>query len=108
MAKLVRPENYKNRVLLTPDLSEHVAYIQHFIDLGFNEIYVHNVARNQEAFIEAYGKNVIPNLQWKSQEDRLPTLGNPHPALRATLSSVGEKVPGPRPPSPSSRERGRG
>jgi coenzyme F420-dependent glucose-6-phosphate dehydrogenase len=64
MSKLVRPENYKNRVLLTPDLSEHVAHIQHFIDLGFNEIYIHNVARNQEAFIEAYGKHVVPNLRW--------------------------------------------
>jgi G6PDH family F420-dependent oxidoreductase len=64
MSKLVRPENYKNRVLLTPDLSEHVAHIQHFIDLGFNEIYIHNVARNQEAFIEAYGKHVVPNLKW--------------------------------------------
>jgi coenzyme F420-dependent glucose-6-phosphate dehydrogenase len=66
MSKLVRPENYKNRVLLTPDLSEHVAHLQHFIDLGFNEIYIHNVARNQEAFIEAYGKDVLPNLKWKS------------------------------------------
>jgi coenzyme F420-dependent glucose-6-phosphate dehydrogenase len=65
MSKLVRPENYKNRVLLTPDLSEHVAHIQHFIDLGFNEIYIHNVARNQEAFIEAYGKHVVPNLRWR-------------------------------------------
>jgi coenzyme F420-dependent glucose-6-phosphate dehydrogenase len=64
MAKLVRPDNYKNRVLLTPDLSEHVAHLQHFIDLGFNEIYIHNVARNQEAFIDAYGKQVLPNLRW--------------------------------------------
>jgi coenzyme F420-dependent glucose-6-phosphate dehydrogenase len=64
MAKLVRPDNYKNRVLLSPDLSEHVAHIQHFIGLGFNEIYVHNVARNQEAFIDAYGKHVLPNLKW--------------------------------------------
>ncbi|MCC6314911.1 MAG: TIGR03557 family F420-dependent LLM class oxidoreductase [Thermomicrobiales bacterium] len=64
MAKLVRPENYKNRVLLTPDLDEHVAYLQHFIDLGFTEIYIHNVARTQEAFIEAYGKRVISKLRW--------------------------------------------
>ncbi|MDQ3613663.1 MAG: TIGR03557 family F420-dependent LLM class oxidoreductase [Chloroflexota bacterium] len=64
MAKLVRPENFKNRVLMTSNLDEHVAYLQHFIDLGFGEIYVHNVNRNQEAFIEAYGKHVIPNLTW--------------------------------------------
>ena len=64
MAKLVKPEHYKNRVLLTPDLDEHVAYLQHFIDLGFGEIYVHNVARNQAEFISAYGERVIPKLKW--------------------------------------------
>jgi coenzyme F420-dependent glucose-6-phosphate dehydrogenase len=66
MAKLVRPEHYKNRVLLTPDLEQHVAHLQHFIDLGFGEIYIHNVGRNQEAFIKAYGERVIPNLTWPS------------------------------------------
>lgn len=66
MAKLVKPEHYKNRVLLTPDLDEHVAHLQHYIDLGFGEIYIHNVARNQSEFIEAYGKRVIPNLKWPS------------------------------------------
>ena len=64
MSKLVRPENFKNRVLMTPDLDEHVAQIQHYIDLGFGEIYVHNVGRNQEAFIAAYGERVIPKLRW--------------------------------------------
>ena len=66
MAKLVRPENYKNRVLTTADLDQHVAYLQHFIDLGFGEIHIHNVNRNQEGFIEAYGKHVLPKLTWPS------------------------------------------
>ncbi|HEV2127637.1 MAG TPA: TIGR03557 family F420-dependent LLM class oxidoreductase [Thermomicrobiales bacterium] len=65
MAKLVRPENFKNRVLTSSDLDAHVEYIQRFIDLGFGEIYVHNVNRDQEKFIDAYGKHVIPNLNWK-------------------------------------------
>lgn len=64
MAKLVRPENYVGRVLISPDLDEHRDHIQHFIDLGFNEIYVHNTGRNQEEFIAAYGRNVIPQLRW--------------------------------------------
>jgi coenzyme F420-dependent glucose-6-phosphate dehydrogenase len=51
-------------VLMTPDLDEHRAHIQHFIDLGFNEIYVHNVGRNQEAFLAAYGRDVVPHLRW--------------------------------------------
>ena len=64
MSKLVRPENFKNRVLMSPDLAEHSAHLQHFIDLGFGEIYVHNVGRNQEEFVEAYGKHVAPALKW--------------------------------------------
>jgi hypothetical protein len=34
------------------------------VDLGFDEVYVHNVGRNQEEFIEAYGERVIPKLSW--------------------------------------------
>ncbi|HEX9371891.1 MAG TPA: TIGR03557 family F420-dependent LLM class oxidoreductase [Roseiflexaceae bacterium] len=63
IAKLVRPENFKNRMLISPDLDEHRAYIQQFIDLGFDEIHVHNVGRNQEAFIKAFGEQVIPSLK---------------------------------------------
>jgi coenzyme F420-dependent glucose-6-phosphate dehydrogenase len=64
MAKLVKPEHYKNRVLTTPDLDEHCIYVQHFIDLGFDEVYIHNVGRNQEEFIDLYGMSVIPRLMW--------------------------------------------
>lgn len=64
MAKIVRPENFQGRVLMTADLDAHREHIQHFIDLGFNEIYVHNVGRNQEEFIAAYGRAVAPNLRW--------------------------------------------
>jgi G6PDH family F420-dependent oxidoreductase len=64
MAKLVRPEHFTGRVLTSADLDEHRAHIQHFIDLGFNEVYIHNVGRNQEAFIAAYGRAVAPALKW--------------------------------------------
>lgn len=67
MAKLVRPENFKNRVLITPDPDEHVAYLQHFLDLGFDEVYIHNVGREQEPFIKLYGEKVIPKLRWPSK-----------------------------------------
>ena len=38
------------------------AQIQQFVDLGFDEIHVHNVGRNQEEFIKAYGERVVPAL----------------------------------------------
>lgn len=66
MAKLVRPEHFKGRVLTSADLGVHLEHIQHFIDLGFTEFYVHNVGRNQEEFIEAYGREVVPRLKWPS------------------------------------------
>lgn len=68
MAKLVRPEHFVNRVLMSPDLGEHAAHIQHFIDLGFDEVYVHNVGRNQEAFIQAYAREVLPALKWRDRQ----------------------------------------
>ncbi len=64
MAKFVHIDNFKNRVLISPDLEAHRAHIQHFVDLGFTEVYVHNVGRNQEAFLEAYGREVVPNIRW--------------------------------------------
>jgi G6PDH family F420-dependent oxidoreductase len=64
MTKLVRVDNFRGRVLMASDLGAHVEHIQHFINLGFTEVYVHNVGRNQTEFIEAYGREVIPNLKW--------------------------------------------
>lgn len=63
MAKLVRPENFKGRVFISPDLDAHQAEIQRYVNFGFTEIYIHNVGRNQEEFIRAYGEKVIPGLK---------------------------------------------
>ncbi|HZG68355.1 MAG TPA: TIGR03557 family F420-dependent LLM class oxidoreductase [Herpetosiphonaceae bacterium] len=64
MAKIVRIENFRNRLLISPDLQQHRDHIQHFIDLGFTEVYLHNVGRNQREFIEAIGREVSPALRW--------------------------------------------
>jgi len=63
MSKLVRPENYKNRVMISTDLDEHAAHIQRYVDLGFTEIYLHNVGRNQEAFLKTFGEQVFPKVK---------------------------------------------
>ncbi len=64
MANQVTVENFKNRVLMSADPDEHLKHIQHYVDLGFDEVYVHNVGKNQEEFIQAYGERVIPKLRW--------------------------------------------
>jgi G6PDH family F420-dependent oxidoreductase len=63
MAKLVRPEDFTGRVLISPDLEAHREHLQGFLDLGFDEVHVHNVGRNQEAFLRAFGAHVLPRLR---------------------------------------------
>ena len=63
MAKMVTPADFKNRVLMTSDLEAHTKHIQHYVDMGFDEVHLHNVGRNQAEFIEAFGREVLPNLK---------------------------------------------
>lgn len=62
MAKLVRPEDFDGRMLISADLDAHRAEIQRYLDLGVDRIYLHNVGRNQEEWIEAFGREVLPKL----------------------------------------------
>ena len=62
MARLVRPEDFEGRMVISADPDEHRAYIQKFVDLGFDRIYLHNVGRNQREWIEVFGRDVLPKL----------------------------------------------
>jgi len=64
IAKMVRPDHMKGRVHISSDPGFFVGLLQHFIDLGFDGIYVHNVGKNQVEFIEMFGVEVIPSLKW--------------------------------------------
>jgi len=63
MATLVRPEDFAGRMLITADLDAHRAEVQRYLDLGFDRVYLHNVGRNQEQFIQAFGTQVIAKLR---------------------------------------------
>jgi coenzyme F420-dependent glucose-6-phosphate dehydrogenase len=62
MAKIVRPEDFKGRMLISSDPDAHAREIQKFIDLGFDRVYLHNVGRNQLEWIDVFGKQVLPKL----------------------------------------------
>jgi G6PDH family F420-dependent oxidoreductase len=62
MAKLVRPEDFEGRMLISSDLDAHRADIQRYLDLGVDRIYLHNVGRNQAEWIAAFGRDVLPKL----------------------------------------------
>jgi len=62
MAKLVRLEDFEGRMVISSDPDEHREYIQRFVDLGFDRIYLHNVGRNQKEWIDVFAADVLPKL----------------------------------------------
>jgi coenzyme F420-dependent glucose-6-phosphate dehydrogenase len=62
IAKLVRPEHFAGRMLISADVDEHRRHIQQFLDLGIDRVYLHNVGRNQEEWIDVFGRDVLPAL----------------------------------------------
>jgi alkanesulfonate monooxygenase SsuD/methylene tetrahydromethanopterin reductase-like flavin-dependent oxidoreductase (luciferase family) len=62
VAKLVRPEDFEGRMVISSDPDVHRAHIQQFVDLGFDRVYLHNVGRNQAEWIEVFGREVLPKL----------------------------------------------
>jgi probable non-F420 flavinoid oxidoreductase len=61
-ARYVRPDDVRAAVLVSADLARHAAWLQEAAALGFDEIYVHHVGREQRAFIDAFGDHVLPRL----------------------------------------------
>ncbi len=62
MARFVRPEDFKGRMLITADLEAHRREIQKFLDMGFDQVYLHNVGRNQNEWIDVFAREVLPKL----------------------------------------------
>lgn len=63
IARLVRPEDFGGRVVVSADPDVHRANIQSHLDLGFDAVYLHNVGRNQREFLEVFGRDVLPALR---------------------------------------------
>jgi probable non-F420 flavinoid oxidoreductase len=61
-AAFVRPEDMRKSVLVSSDLPRHVDWLSEFVRLGFEELQLHQVGRNQHAFLEAFGTKVLPHL----------------------------------------------
>jgi probable non-F420 flavinoid oxidoreductase len=63
-ARFVAPEDVRSAVLVSADLGRHTAWLASYAELGFDEIYLHEVgqAEQQQPFIDAFGSKVIPAL----------------------------------------------
>jgi probable non-F420 flavinoid oxidoreductase len=65
-ASFVRPEDLDGPVRISSDLERHKAWIYDDLDLGFERVYLHNVGRNQQEFIEVFGERVLPVVSRRS------------------------------------------
>jgi coenzyme F420-dependent glucose-6-phosphate dehydrogenase len=61
--RFVRPEDMRETVLISSDLGRHAAWLAEYVGLGFSELQLHQVGRDQEAFVEAFGARVLPQLR---------------------------------------------
>ncbi|WP_199553081.1 TIGR03885 family FMN-dependent LLM class oxidoreductase [Streptomyces sp. N35] len=58
----VTPEQVARTVDVSSDLAWHAARLQEYADLGFDAVMLHHVGREQAAFIDAFGAEVLPQL----------------------------------------------
>ena len=62
VGELVSPERVEQSVRVSADPARHAGWIQEYIDLGFDEIYLHHVGQEQDEFIDVFGAKVLPQL----------------------------------------------
>jgi hypothetical protein len=58
----VRPEDVARTVLVSSDTKQHAAWLHECLDCGVDELFVHQVPREQRGFIDTYGAEVLPEV----------------------------------------------
>src|SRR6266568_2385836 len=61
--EVVGPDAIKKIACISANPEDHVKFIQPYIDLGFNYLIFHSADPNQRAFIEGYGRDILPRLR---------------------------------------------
>ncbi|MBD3886473.1 TIGR03885 family FMN-dependent LLM class oxidoreductase [Phormidium tenue FACHB-886] len=60
--EFVRPEELHGHIRISADPQRHIEWLRQDIELGFDELILHNVNREQEQFIDLFGEKVLPVL----------------------------------------------
>ncbi|MBW8682746.1 TIGR03885 family FMN-dependent LLM class oxidoreductase [Chitinophaga rhizophila] len=62
-ATYMRPEDLEEKMLISASTEECLKYIQHYVDLGFDRVILHNVNRDQELFLQDFKDKVLPHIR---------------------------------------------
>lgn len=63
MGESVSRDQLRQHVRVSADLDKHIEWLERDLEIDFEKIFLHNVNREQEAFIEAFGETVLPTLK---------------------------------------------
>jgi len=63
----VGPEQVRQTVNVSADTGEHAQWLADYLDLGFDELYLHFVGQQQAPFIDAFAEHVLPQLRADSR-----------------------------------------
>ena len=60
--EFVKPEEMNEHIRISAEPQQHIEWLQQDVALGFNELLLHNVNREQQQFIQVFGEKVLPVL----------------------------------------------
>jgi len=62
IGEAVSPDQVRDAVLVSADLGQHTQWLQEYVEMGWDELYLHFVGKEQPPFIDAFGEHVLPQL----------------------------------------------
>jgi coenzyme F420-dependent glucose-6-phosphate dehydrogenase len=60
--QIVTPEAIKKAGCVSAKAEDHIKFARQFIDLGFDHLVFHSARQDQQAFLEAYSRDVVKHL----------------------------------------------
>ena len=58
----VTPDDVRAKLRVSSSVDQHVEWLSKDVELGFEAIYLHNVGRNRDEFVDAFAVRVLPAL----------------------------------------------
>ncbi|WP_084039125.1 TIGR03885 family FMN-dependent LLM class oxidoreductase [Demequina sp. NBRC 110053] len=62
VSKHVEPRHMHDVVRISADLDRHAQWLREYVEAGFDAVMLHHVGQEQEAFIDAFGQHVLPQV----------------------------------------------
>jgi coenzyme F420-dependent glucose-6-phosphate dehydrogenase len=60
LTQFIRPEDLDGHVRMSSNVQQHIDWLASDLELGFERVFVHNVNRDQDRFLDVFGEKVLP------------------------------------------------